>query len=229
MVTTYADAEVVYNSLDIEMPIPHGAQVHWPEEQEVRQALGIDDYRCSTPAGFITMSGPENTLLTLHVDVDADYLIGPEGAHLNISGVSGLATKTSYAMFLLSAIQQRQGTDGWERKGGDQTAFLILNVKGSDLLRVHEGAPGLTQQTIEDWEKCGLDAEPLKNVTYFYPFSDSPSAAHAQTKLDPSLVTRNVEDGIAFRYGYDVGDVLRNLHLIFEDIDDSRDTLVGCA
>ena len=229
VVTTYADAEVVYNSKDIEMPIPHGAPVHWPQEAEVRQALGIDDYKSSTPAGFITMSGPEASLLTLHVDVDADYLIGPEGAHLNISGVSGLATKTSYAMFLLSAIQQKQNEGAWDRKEGASTSFLILNVKGSDLLRLHERAPDLTDQTILDWEKCGLVAEPLKNVTYFYPFSDASSGANAQTKLEPKLVDRNVNEGIAFRYHYDIADVLRHLHLIFEDIDDARDTLVSCA
>ena len=229
VVTTYAQAEVVYNSCDIEMPIPHGARVHWPKEAEVRQALGIEDYRCSTPAGFITMSGPENATLTLHVDVDADYLIGPEGAHLNISGISGLATKTSYAMFLLSAIQQKQDGDEWDRKRGGRTASLLFNVKGSDLLRVHEKDPNLTKDTVEDWKKCGLDAEPLENVTYFYPFSDSESGANTQTKLDPSVVTDNIDNGRAFRFVYDVDDVLRNLHLIFEDIDDSRDTLVSCA
>src|SRR5256886_11906551 len=40
------------------------------------------------------------------VYVDADFLLGPEAAHLNISGVSGLATKTSAVEFLLSSIFQ---------------------------------------------------------------------------------------------------------------------------
>lgn len=39
--------------------------------------------------------------------MDSRFLIGPEGAHLNISGISGLAAKTSYAMFLLKAIQDK--------------------------------------------------------------------------------------------------------------------------
>ena len=56
------------------------------------------------------MSGPNDDSIVISVDMDADYLIGPEGAHLNISGVSGLATKTSYAMFILSAIQQQAET-----------------------------------------------------------------------------------------------------------------------
>ena len=108
VVATYADAAVLFNTEDIEMPIPHGARVHWPDEVGVRKALGILDYERATPAGYITMSGPDQDTLTIHVDLDTDYLAGPEGAHLNISGVSGVATKTSYAMFLLSAIQQKQ-------------------------------------------------------------------------------------------------------------------------
>lgn len=37
----------------------------------------------------------------LPVNLNSKFIIGPEGAHLNISGISGLASKTSYAMFLL--------------------------------------------------------------------------------------------------------------------------------
>lgn len=43
--------------------------------------------------------------VTLPVNLNSKFIIGPEGAHLNISGISGLAAKTSYAMFLLKAIQ----------------------------------------------------------------------------------------------------------------------------
>ena len=40
------------------------------------------------------------------VFLDCDFLLGPEAAHLNISGVSGLATKTSAIAFLLGSIFQ---------------------------------------------------------------------------------------------------------------------------
>ena len=169
VVATYADAAVLFNTHDIEMPIPHGSQVHWPDEDGVRQALGILDYNRSTPAGYITMSGPGQSSLTIPVDMDADYLIGPEGAHLNISGISGLATKTSYAMFLLSAIQQKQETE-WAAGGGDRAAFVILNVKGVDLLSLHEEALDLDEKdTRANWEKCGLTATPLKKRHLFLP------------------------------------------------------------
>ena len=157
--TTYADATVLFNTRDIEMPVPHESEIHWPDEEGVRRALGIEDYYRKTPAGYITMSGPGHSPLTIHVDMDADYLMGPEGGHLNISGISGLATKTSYAMFLLTAIQQKQQSE-WN--DGNKAAFIILNVKGADLLHLHEQAEDLDDGTREDWEKCGLSACPLK-------------------------------------------------------------------
>jgi hypothetical protein len=41
------------------------------------------------------------------VYLDCDFLLGPEAAHLNITGVSGLATKTSAVEFLLSSASFR--------------------------------------------------------------------------------------------------------------------------
>jgi hypothetical protein len=38
------------------------------------------------------------------VYLDAEFLLGPEAAHLNITGVSGLATKTSAVEWLLASI-----------------------------------------------------------------------------------------------------------------------------
>lgn len=66
--------------------------------------------------------------------MDTRFLIGPEGAHLNISGISGLASKTSYAMFLLKALQDKMMVAKNEDK--DDVAYIIFNVKGADLLSI---------------------------------------------------------------------------------------------
>ena len=225
VVTTYADAAVLFNTEDIEMPVPHGARVHWPDEDGVRKALGIEDFKRGTPAGYITMSGPEQETLTIHVDLDTDYLAGPEGAHLNISGVSGVATKTSYAMFLMTAVQQKQ-TEAATR-GQQQAGFIILNVKGGDLLQLDEVDPELEDDTRRDWEKCGLHAGPLQNVTYFFPYGGS--GFRSQTRLDSAAVERKVRDGKGYRYYYDARRTLEHMSLLVEDIDDPRDMFASCV
>lgn len=226
VVTTYADATVLYNTMDVEMPVPHGSPVHWPDEAGVRKALGIDEFSRNTPAGYITMSGPDANDIVINVDMDADYLIGPEGAHLNISGISGLATKTSYALFILSAIQQRQGSDDWPT--GEKTSFVILNVKGTDLLHLHEPAENMTGHTRKEWDKCGLQPIPLADVTYFYPYTAN-GPAKAQTRLPAEDVNANVKAARGFRYFYDVENAIERLHLLFEDVHDPNQTLVSCT
>ena len=225
IVTTYADATVLYNTKKNEMPVPHGAKVHWPDPEDVRRALGIEDFSRKTPAGFITMSGPNKQRLSIPIDMDADYLIGPEGGHINISGISGLATKTSYGMFLLTAIQQKQDTN-WQK--GNKASFVILNVKGDDLLRLHEKAD-LDETTKKEWNQCNLTPQPFQNVTYFYPYSRQSGQLNVQAKLDKKSLKKQFEAGQAFRFFYDIKTAIKRIPLLVEDIEDPNQTMISCA
>src|SRR5947208_7927581 len=81
-------------------------QVHVAIDVDVAQALRMDTslggaQPTAIPVGLYTSGGLEAPDY-----LDADFLLGPEAAHLNISGVSGLATKTSAAEFLLGCPLQ---------------------------------------------------------------------------------------------------------------------------
>ncbi|MDH5806095.1 MAG: ATP-binding protein, partial [Gemmatimonadota bacterium] len=97
------------------------------------------------------------------VFLDADFLLGPESAHLNISGVSGLATKTSAVEFLVKSVftklPQAQG----------KVAALFFNVKGPDLLFLDQ--PGkLTEEDLDTYKTLGVPPEPFDRVSHFAPF-----------------------------------------------------------
>src|SRR3989442_1063620 len=64
------------------------------------------------------------------VYANLEFLDGTRGAHASISGVSGVATKTSYATFLLYSLfhSEALGADAVNSKA------LVFNVKGEDLL-----------------------------------------------------------------------------------------------
>ncbi|MEW6230477.1 MAG: ATP-binding protein, partial [Bacillota bacterium] len=92
--------------MGIYMPVQSDAPVRFADEAGIHVALGIDkmfeyerEYKekIAIPAGLIRMSCGT----VARVYLDKRYVLGPEGAHVNISGISGLATKTSYAMFLI--------------------------------------------------------------------------------------------------------------------------------
>ena len=93
------------------------------------------DRRCTPPRG-----------LESPVYLDADFLLGPEAAHLNITGVSGLATKTSAVEFLLASIFQTFP----EAKGS--IAAVCFNVKGPDLCFLDQ--PG----ALDDADRAALRA-----------------------------------------------------------------------
>jgi len=212
--TTIAEAEVLHNSKDIEMPVRDGAAVEIADIEGVRKALGLEGFKMPIPAGYISMSyGVE-----VPIEFEAKYLVGPEGAHLNITGISGLATKTSYAMFLLNAVQQRIG---------DGVSMVLLNVKGSDLLSIDEEPPKpLTQDQVDEWRKCGLEPLPFRNVSYLYPFSQRRAAtSYSNTSLRRDLLAKQHAENRAFNYFYDVETMKEKMRLLLGDVDDPQQTL----
>ena len=64
------------------------------------------------------------------VYVNFEFVDGTRGAHVSISGVSGMATKTSFALFLLHSIFKCGVLAG----EAHNTKALVFSVKGEDLL-----------------------------------------------------------------------------------------------
>lgn len=104
----YVKVSVTCNTEDIYTPVLNGQQVSLCDANDVRTALGLreEDVKDPLVCGYLQMYKGEDTI-KVKVVLDAHFLVGPEGAHINISGISGLAAKTSYSMFLLKAIQEK--------------------------------------------------------------------------------------------------------------------------
>src|ERR671920_1970500 len=117
-------AEVTTTRVDPELYVPPapGAVVHRASGAGRDAALHFDRMERKVPMGF----GRDGVAVFLN----ADFLDGTRGAHVSISGISGVATKTSFATFLLYSVFRsgRLGADGANAKA------LIFNVKGEDLL-----------------------------------------------------------------------------------------------
>ena len=224
----YVKASVVGNSKNIFIPVQSNAKVRLASEEEISTALGFDEIRRGKHAlvcGYLDMyeNCNDRESITLPVPIDSRYLIGPEGAHLNISGISGLASKTSYAMFLLKSIQDKQIRGELE----DDVAFVIFNVKGKDLLAIDEentfdGNKREMEATHSIYKMMGINPEPFKNVSYFYPHKSSTDAI---SYVDDDLLESQKRLGKAFQYKFIYEDDRENLDLLFADIDDSTQTM----
>lgn len=219
----YVKAKVIGNTKNLYIPLINNSKVELADSSEVAKALGLDNVKNPVTCGYLEMySGQEDSVM-LPVNMDSRFLIGPEGAHLNISGISGLAAKTSYSMFLLKSIQDKCLREKFE---DDDVAFVLFNVKGKDLLAIDEMNEFDTLEEKEEvlnmYEQLGMSTEPFKNVKYYYPYQSSESgntylskdAFETQVKLDKAKL---------FKYSYE--DDKDNLDLLFASMDDPNQTM----
>lgn len=222
----YVKASVVANTKDLYIPLLSDSTVYLASAQEVSYALGLDEENIKKPmvCGYIEMyegSGEENKVL-LPVNIDTRFLIGPEGAHLNISGISGLASKTSYAMFLLKALQD----NCLSGKLDEDIAFILFNVKGCDLLTIDKANDFESEKekelTYKLYRQLGLTTTPFKNVKYYYPYSENQAAS---TYADSRLLKEQLDKDKAFKYRYTYEDDKDNLDLMFSSIDDPTQSM----
>ena len=216
----YVRCKVVGNNEGIFIPVQEGKRVYLESKPEIEEALGLKDIKNKVPAGYIEMYEGGN-MQTLPVNFNSHFLIGPEGAHLNISGISGLASKTSYAMFLMKAIQ-----DVTIREKKESVAFIMMNVKGTDLLKIDQ----MNERTDElkkiepIYKILGLEMSAFKQVKYFYPYAKD-FTSYTYEKED------NIKDrlaiGKAFQYKYlfETEEDKECLDLLFANVDDPNDTI----
>lgn len=218
----YVKAKVVGNTENIYTTVLHVRHVHLCSVNDIKCALGLKNVKNPLTCGYLEMYGEK-----VPVDINADFLVGPDGAHLNISGISRLACKTSYTMFLLNALQQKYTNQMAESDGEKKQtiAFVIFNVKGRDLLSIDQkGEISDTDKNI--YKLLHMEAKPFSNVHYYYPYSDN--AIHAKTYADNSYVQLQIDSyENASRYKYTFNFSKEKLEFLFANEEDSTGTIAS--
>ena len=132
-------------------PLP-GAIARRATAHERDAALDFDSVERRLPAGLSRDDEP--------IHLDLDFVDGTKGAHINISGISGVATKTSYATFLLYSMFN-SGVLGAEAAN---TKGIIFNVKGEDLLFLDAPNTHLSPDQAARYRHLGLSPAPFGSV-----------------------------------------------------------------
>ena len=210
----YVEVAICYNDKNIYTPVTSDAPVYLAAAEEIKKALGLDKIQNPLPCGFLKMYAGTQKEIFLPVNMNSQFLLGPEGAHLNISGISGLAAKTSYAMFLIKSI-----LDG----GAENAAFIIFNVKSKDLMAIHKpNADENFSEIAADYKALGLSGAPFKNVRYYAPFNENKGVT---TYLPESTVEEYLRENLLKKFKYIYEDDRESLEMLFADIDDSTQTM----
>jgi hypothetical protein len=215
--------------------------VFFATNEAIEFALGTEDFSGHRipmllhENGNETDGSPQRTPLY----VDEEYLLGPEAGHLNITGMSGLSTKTSHALFTIAST--------FQTVKDKKVAALMFNVKGADLLFLDKpveapegdaelaeryeraGQQGLPIEDREMYRSLGLEVRPFENLKIFAPLRYGMESGEKRVfaegiparKLN-TLRSARGEDSCVYPVIWELGDVLPYAGYVFEpsDMDD---------
>ena len=122
------------------------------------KALYVDEMTRPLPVGLGRDGQP--------TFVDLDFFDGRKGGHMSISGISGVATKTSFALFFLRLLSARPDILG---EGAANLRILVFNVKGEDLLWLDRPNRLFDETAEAQWRQLGVPAEPFPSVSFWAP------------------------------------------------------------
>lgn len=167
---------------------PHpGMAVYRAFNQDFDNALFFDKMEYVIPAGV--MRNGQTAL------INYEFINGTKGAHISISGISGVATKTSYALFLLHGIFNSPTLDNRMK---NNARALIFNVKGEDLFFLDKSNARLSSEDRNMYQQLNLPTTPFQDV-HFY----APCQSHGG-ELVPNVSTRS--EGVQ-AYGWTLWDI----------------------
>lgn len=215
----YADVSVLRHVPELYVPPMSGAEVHKAEGALRQEALYEDQMGKGVALALDQVGQP--------VKIDLEFLDGTRGGHISISGVSGVATKTSFALHLLYMLLESAA--GRQALGvhASNTRALVFNVKGEDLLHFDQPSSRYAErlaanpELAEQWRKLGVEEPgPFRRVAFYAPLS-----RHAGNTMMTDVTSRTSEN--LRPYGWPPYDFIRQglLRFCFADADDSRNQL----
>lgn len=141
------------------------SQVFFPSALGIEFAYGMRDEKgeplfTGAPIPIGVFENGDGTIAP--VSIDEHFVIGPEGAHLNVSGISGLASKTSATQFVLKSVLTHTKK---------RVAIVMFNVKSRDLLYVDRPNTRLAEEpwSQEVYKALEIPADPFKAAYFFAP------------------------------------------------------------
>ncbi len=216
-----AEVRVLRTMPEIWVPPAPGAAVERATGKHREQALYLDQMARALPLAL------DNTGQMVHLDYD--FLDGTKGGHVSISGVSGVATKTSFALHLLYMLLETSAGKTMLGVHAAGTRALVFNVKGEDLLHFDRASsayekrcqadPGLAEQ----WSKLGVSQPgPFGSVRFFAPlsrFAEEGGSVATDVQSRPSTEITP--------YGWTPLEFIRQglMRFCFSDVDDARNQL----
>lgn len=202
---TYASATILRTTPNRLTPPLEESPVYLGGHDEAHLAYGADeiDEERRLPVGLVKNGG--ETLAGPGV-IDLDYLLGQNGGHMNVNGVAGRGTKSSFLLFTIAMLLHRAREQARLAPSARHPLLvvpIILNVKGFDLFHINRWSRRFREAPAEPralWAELGVpDPQPFWNARFFAPQVEGSTAA----------ISTGAE-GLVQAYSWSLGDVIRD-------------------
>jgi hypothetical protein len=163
---TYAAVTILRTDPARLTPPTEGAKVFLGGEEEAAVAYAADeiDEGKALALGVVKNGGARRAGPGR---IDLDYLLGVNGGHLNVNGVAGRGTKSSFLLHVIYLLLHEARRQARAAPSSGEAPLrvvpIILNVKGFDLFFIdHPGTKFDREEHLADWEALGV-ADPARS------------------------------------------------------------------
>lgn len=199
---TYASVKILKANPPVFTPPMEYSKVYLGEQNDAEIAYGFSEMSRSMSVGRL-YNGANNFAGLAQIDLH--YLLGENGGHLNVSGMAGVGTKSSFLLTILKMIDQHSNK---VTKDPIYIVPIVFNVKGEDLMWINHFNKSYSEKHNADWNAIGISPEPFFDAQFYAPSDPNTNGAPA------------IDGCNATAYSWSFGDVITNdlfLYLFADD------------
>lgn len=166
---TYGRVRVLTADPNVLAPPREDSRVFPADAADARIAYGIDTMAYPLVIGLIRNGGQQ---VAGPACIDLDYVLGALGGHVNVTGIAGAGTKSSFLTILLAQTLRSFGDYRRahpEDSNAPRARAVIINVKGFDLFHLGRYAIDFTDEDLQAWQTMGWDDPAPLECDYFAP------------------------------------------------------------
>lgn len=211
---TYGQVRVLTADPNVLAPPREDSRVFPADSDDARIAYAIDKMANPLVIGLIRNGGEQ---VAGPACIDLDYVLGALGGHVNVTGIAGAGTKSSFLTSLLAqtlrlfADYKRAHP---EDPDSPRARAVVINVKGFDLFHLSRYSADFTDEDLLAWQAMGWSDPAPFECDYLAP--QDPATDQAIETGSPVQVQP---------YSWTLGDLLVNdlFQYLFSDGDKEDD------
>lgn len=164
---TYATVNILRADPPVLTPPIEQSAVYLGGSDEADFSYGFSDMDRPITVGRLRNGGGGYAGLA---KIDLNYLLGENGGHLNVNGMTGVGTKSSFLLTVIKLLLNEA-----ENAPSNKPLHIVpilLNVKGEDLMWIDQGNREFEEKRdkyIKDWNALEVEPSPFVGAKFFTP------------------------------------------------------------